>query len=208
MATSASDAAQRTSRSCARGWHARARADPAIGVMSGCGQAPKAPARESPSPLPHWTPRTDAGDGGAASIDGGAVMDMWAEPRVGSRHQRVREVGQDGEPWLRPIFRIGGWAAVAAIVLVVANGALLIFFPIPSTVLGHFQQIQDNGLIGLVNLDLVMLASEVLLTAVYVALYAALRRENRMAVTLAIGIALGGVLLYVAVNPALSFLYL
>jgi Domain of unknown function (DUF4386) len=91
---------------------------------------------------------------------------------------------------------------------VVANGVLLIIYPIPSTVLGHFQQIEDNKLIGLVNLDLVMLASEVILVAVYVALYAALKRASHVAVTLATGIALGGVLLYVAVNPTLSFLYL
>ncbi|HXM56992.1 MAG TPA: DUF4386 family protein [Candidatus Dormibacteraeota bacterium] len=117
-------------------------------------------------------------------------------------------VGQDGEPRLRPIFRIGGWAAVAAIALVFANGVLLIFYPIPSTVLGHFQQIQGNELIGLVNLDLVMLASEILMVPVYVALYTALRRVNRPAVTLATGIALGGILLYIAINPTLSFLYL
>jgi hypothetical protein len=106
------------------------------------------------------------------------------------------------------MFRSGGLAAVAAIALVVANGVLLIFYPIPSTVLGHFQQIQDNRLIGLVNLDLVMLVSEVILVAVYVALYAALRRTSQVAVTTATAIALGGILLYVAINPALSFLYL
>jgi hypothetical protein len=130
-------------------------------------------------------------------------MNTWAEPRA-----RIREVGQDGEQWLRPIFRIGGWAALAVIALMVVYGVLLIFYPIPSTVLGHFQQIQDNKLVGLANLDLVMLASEVLLVAVYVALYAALGRTSQIAVTLATGIALGGIVLYVAVNPALSFLYL
>lgn len=136
------------------------------------------------------------------------MMDTWAERRATDRDPRIGEVGQHGEQKLRPIFRIGGWAAVALIALVVVNGVLLIFYPIPSTVLGHFQQIQDNKLIGLVNLDLVMLASEVILVAVYAALYAALRRTNQVAVTLATGIALGGILLYVAINPALSFLYL
>ncbi len=135
-------------------------------------------------------------------------MDTWVEPRAARGDQRIRDVGQDGDQRLRAIFRIGGWAAVAAIGLVFANGVLLIWYPIPSTVLGHLQQIQDNKLIGLVNLDLVMLVSEVLLVAVYVALYAALRRVSQLAVTLATGIALGGVLLYIAVNPTLSFLYL
>lgn len=135
-------------------------------------------------------------------------METWAEPRAARTEERIAVVGQDGEQGLRPIFRIGGWAAVAVIVLVAANGVLLIFYPIPSTVLGHFQQIQDNRLVGLANLDLVMLASEVLAAAVYLALYAALRRASHVAVTLATGIALGGILLYVAINPDLSFLYL
>lgn len=135
-------------------------------------------------------------------------METLAEPRAARGDQRIPDVGQDGEQGLRPIFRIGGWAAVAVIVLVVANGVLLIFYPIPGTVLGHFQQIQDNKLVGLANLDLAMLASEVLAAAVYVALYAALRRASQVAVTLATGVALGGIVLYVAVNPDLSFLYL
>lgn len=135
-------------------------------------------------------------------------MQTWSEPRAARGDQRIREVGQDGEQRLRPIYRIGGLAAIAVIALVVANGLVLIFYPIPSTVLGHFQQIQDNKLAGLANLDLVMLVSEVLAAAVYVALYAALRRTSPVAVTLATGIALGGILLYVAINPALSFLYL
>jgi hypothetical protein len=135
-------------------------------------------------------------------------MATLAGSHATGQDQQIHELGQDGGQRLRPIFRIGGWAAIAAIVLVFANGALLIFCPIPSTVLGHLQQIQGNKLIGLMNLDLVMLASELLLVAVYVALYAALKRASQLAVTLATGIGLGGVLLYVAVNPTLSFLYL
>jgi Domain of unknown function (DUF4386) len=114
----------------------------------------------------------------------------------------------DAERNWRPIYRIGGWAAAAVVALVVVQAPLLILYPIPATVLGHFQQIQDNKLIGLINLDLVMLVSELLIAAVFVALYAALRKASPLAVTAATGIGLSGILLYVAVNPTFSFLYL
>lgn len=130
------------------------------------------------------------------------------EPRANGENPTTSEVGHDGDLRLTHIFRAGAAAAIAAIVLVLVNGAVLIFNPIPSTVLGHFQQIQGNALIGMINLDLVMLVSELLLVAVFIALYAALRRANPLAAALGAGVALGGILLYVAINPAFSFLFL
>lgn len=106
------------------------------------------------------------------------------------------------------IYRIGGWAAIAAVALVGINGALLLFYPIPDSVVGHFRQIEQNKLVGLVNLDLVMMVSEGLLVLVYAALYAALGHASRSLASLGIGLALSGILLYFAVNPTLSFLYL
>jgi hypothetical protein len=94
------------------------------------------------------------------------------------------------------------------VVLVAVNGALLIFYPIPNTIHGHFQQILQNKLVGLMNLDLVMLVSEALLVAVYIALYTALRQASRWMASLGVGIALSGIFLYFAVNPTFSFLYL
>src|SRR5215472_9086025 len=135
-------------------------------------------------------------------------MDTLIESRATSDYPQSQDAGQADEQRLRPIFRIGAWAAIGTIFLVIANGVVLIFYPIPSTVLGHFQQIQDNNLIGLINLDLVMLVSEMLLVAVYIALYAALKRVSPVAATLGLGTALGGILIYIAVNPTLSFLYL
>ena len=135
---------------------------------------------------------------------GAALPDGAAEARTGGERPRV---GEDGVR-SRRIFRAGAVAALATIALVLANGAVLISNPIPSTVAGHFRQIQDNALIGLVNLDLVMLVSELLAAAVFVALYTALRRMNPLTATLALGLSLSGILLYVSINPALSFLFL
>lgn len=122
--------------------------------------------------------------------------------------QQVQDVASDAERMWSPVYRIGGWAAAAVVALVFVQAPLLILYPIPATVLDHFKQIQDNKLIGLINLDLVMMASEILLAAVLIALFAALRRASRLAVTIASGIGLSSIVLYLAVNPTFSLLYL
>ena len=109
---------------------------------------------------------------------------------------------------VRTIYRIGAWAAIAVVALVVVNGVLLLFYPIPDTVLGHFRQLQENKLVGLVDLDLVLLVSEGLAVVVYVALYAALRQTSRWLASVGVGLAISGIFLYFAINPTFSFLYL
>ena len=109
---------------------------------------------------------------------------------------------------VRMVYRIGGWAAVATVALVILNGIVLLFYPIPDTVLGHFRQIEQNKLVGLVNLDLVMLISEGLAVMVYLGLFAALRKVSHWLARVAVGFGLGGIFLYFAINPTFSFLYL
>lgn len=108
----------------------------------------------------------------------------------------------------RPLYRAGGWAAVGVIALIVVNAVVLTFYPIPATVLGHFEQIQENKLVGLINLDLVMLVSQLLLVVVAFALLAVLRKVGGIAVIVATGISLVSAALYLAVNPTFTFLYL
>jgi hypothetical protein len=120
---------------------------------------------------------------------------------------RGRELEQDDSSW-GPVYRIGGWAALAAVALVLINAPVLMLNPIPTTVLGHFQQIQRNKIVGLIDLDLMFLISQLLFAAVYVALFGALHKVRRLAATLATGIGLSSILLYIAVNPTFSFLYL
>jgi hypothetical protein len=42
-------------------------------------------------------------------------------------------------------------AATPVLPLVVIEASLFILYPVPTAVLGHFQQIQDNWLIGLIT---------------------------------------------------------
>jgi hypothetical protein len=118
----------------------------------------------------------------------------------------ARRPGAD--PAWRRIYGLGGAAAIATVAIVLIQVPILIAYPIPTTIFGHFAQLHDTKLIGLIDLDLLFLVGQLLAVLVFVALFAALRQVNRLGMTVALGLALGGILLYLAVNPTFSLLYL
>lgn len=105
-------------------------------------------------------------------------------------------------------FKIGGIAALAVVALVFVQAPIFIFYPQPTTVLGHLLQYQQNTLLGLVDLDLILLVSELLMIPVFLALYGALKHWNPAALTTALITGLGGIGLFIAVNPTFAMLYL
>ena len=104
-------------------------------------------------------------------------------------------------------YRLGSAAAAAVVLLVVIPAPVLMTNPIPTTVLGHITQINDNKLVGLVDLDVAFALSMILFVGLYAALFVALRRTNPVAAIVGLGAGLASALLYLAVNPTLSFLY-
>ena len=55
------------------------------------------------------------------------------------------------------VFKVGGIAALAVVALVLVQAPIFILYPQPTTVIGHFMQFQDNKLLGLVDLDLILI---------------------------------------------------
>lgn len=108
------------------------------------------------------------------------------------------------EKW---IYRLGSAAAATVVLFVVIQAPVFMTNPIPETVLGHIRQINDNKLVGLVDLDLAFALSMILFVGLYAALFAALRRTNPVAALVGLCAGLASSLLYLAVNPTLSFLY-
>lgn len=122
--------------------------------------------------------------------------------RITARHVSASDFG-----W-KPLYRVGAAAALATVALVVIQAPILILNPIPTTIAGHFAQLQSNKLIGLIDLDLVFLVSEVLSLFVLLGIYAALRRSRPVLTATALALAIGSLMLYLAVNPTFSLLYL
>jgi hypothetical protein len=104
--------------------------------------------------------------------------------------------------------RIGAFAALGTVAIALIQAPLFILMPPPTTILGHFEAFQRNTLRGLLGLDLTLLLAELLAALVFLGLYTALRRTSPTAMAIALGAGLGGITLYLAVNPALAMLYL
>lgn len=108
----------------------------------------------------------------------------------------------------KSLYRVG---AVASLIIVALFPIQIIAFamgPLPTTTIGWFTLLQNNKLLGLLDFDLLYLADQALLIPIFLALYVALRRANKTYMTLATTLALIGIAVYFATNPAFSMLYL
>lgn len=97
-------------------------------------------------------------------------------------------VGADSQ-W-KGLYKAAGLAAIVMLVLILAQSAVFVAFPPPSTVEGYFSLFQRNWLAGLLDLDLIYILITALMIPIYLALYVALRRVNESVVTIATAISL------------------
>ena len=109
--------------------------------------------------------------------------------------------------WKR-LYLLGGAAALLMAVLIPIQIIVFIFWPPPSTVLGWFTLFEHSQLLGLLDMDLLLLVDQVLLSMVFLALYFALQQSNPSFVTIALVLGLLGVPAYFASAVAFEMLYL
>ncbi len=108
----------------------------------------------------------------------------------------------------KTLFKFGGIAALMVVVIALLQGPIFILYPQPTTVIGHFTQFQQNKLLGLVDLDLILILAEIGTIPVLLALYIALKRFNPAWLGIALAAGLGGIGLFLTVNPTLAMLFL
>jgi hypothetical protein len=96
----------------------------------------------------------------------------------------------------KPLYKVGGVAALIVAVFIPVQVILFIGWPPPSSVAGYFTLFQNNRLLGLIDLDLLMIVDELLMVPVLLALYIALRRASPSAMLLATAFGLIAVVLY------------
>ena len=108
----------------------------------------------------------------------------------------------------KSLYRVGGAAALITLVLIPIQIVIFIAWPPPSTVDGYFTLFQDNWLLGLLNLDLLYMLTNVLMILIFLALYAALRRVNQSCMAIGLTFGLVGIAAYFASNTAFEMLSL
>jgi hypothetical protein len=113
--------------------------------------------------------------------------------------------GAADDRW-RVLFRAGGVAALLSalfipiqIVVFVASNP-----PFDGTAADWFALLSDDRLVGLVDLDLLLVADNVLLIPILLALYVLLRRAQASVMLLATAFGFTSVAMYIATNPAVE----
>lgn len=102
----------------------------------------------------------------------------------------------------KSLYRVGGAAALLMFVLTLVQSFIFITNPPPSTVIDYFTLFQKNKILGLLDLDLLLIVINVLLILIYLALYVALSRFNKSYTLLALVLGLVGTTLFFASREA------
>src|SRR5512140_1107226 len=98
------------------------------------------------------------------------------------------------------LYRLGAAAAVGLLVFVTT--------PPPDTVTGWFALFHRNALLGLLDMDLLLIVDQVLIAVMFLAVCVALRRANPSWIAIALLLAVAALAAYLASNPALEMLAL
>lgn len=108
----------------------------------------------------------------------------------------------------KPIYRMGGVAALISAATIVVGVPVYLISPPPTTVFDWFTLFRRSAFLGLLDLDLLMLIGIAMSGLVYIALFGALRRANRPLMALGTIIGLVSVAVYFASNTAFNMLSL
>jgi hypothetical protein len=130
------------------------------------------------------------------------------ESALANQHHPQAGVAERVEPAWKPLYRAAGVAALLAIAFVFVAVIVFITNPPPTTITAWFALFQRSGLLGLLDLDLLMLVTYVLMGVIYLALYGALHRGHEPIMALATLCGLVSITTYIASNTSFNVLEL
>src|SRR5215212_887232 len=108
----------------------------------------------------------------------------------------------------KTLHRIGGVTALAVLALIPIQMVVFFLWPPPSSVIDWFRLFQDNALVGLLDMDLLLIVDYLLLVGVFSALWASLRRANESLMAIALILQLVSTATYFASTVAFEMLSL
>jgi hypothetical protein len=95
-------------------------------------------------------------------------------------------------------------ALVSALFIPIQIAVFLVWPPpLDGTVVDWFQLLNRHRLAGLVDLDLLLVADNILLIPIFLALYVALHRAHESVMGIAVVLGFVGIIMYLASNPAI-----
>ena len=114
------------------------------------------------------------------------------------------------DPRWKLLYRLAGVGALISAVFIPIQVVVFIVWPLPleGTAVDWFALFRDNTLIGLLDMDLLLIADNVFLVPILLALYVLLRRESESVMAVATALGFLGIVFFVASNPAFEMLVL
>jgi len=128
-----------------------------------------------------------------------------------TRFQQIQTrpaAGEQASARWKDLYMLGGLAALISLLFFPIQIAIFFTNPYPVDVVGWFALLNHDPLVGLIELDLLIMVDEALVILIFLALCVALKEINpsMMLVSAVIGTFSG--LLYLATNPAIGMLNL
>ncbi len=106
------------------------------------------------------------------------------------------------------LYQVGAGAALTVLLFMPIQMIVFFVWPPPSTVIGWFTLFQDNALVGLLDLDLLLIVDYVLTGLLFLALWAVLKRASPPLMAIALTLELVGITTYFASTAAFEMLSL
>jgi hypothetical protein len=106
------------------------------------------------------------------------------------------------------LYRAGGIAAFVMVLCIPIQAIIFFISPPPVTVIGWFTLFQKNAILGLLDMDLLLIFDQFLMSFIFLALYMLLRHVNKSLVTIALMLGLGGIVIYFSSAAAFEMLNL
>ncbi len=106
------------------------------------------------------------------------------------------------------LYKIGGAATVASILLIPIQIGIFIIWPPPTAIIDWFSLLQESWLLGLLSLDLLYILNNTFVLILYLGLYAALKRANEALMAIAFLLGIVGATIYYSSNTGFEMLAL
>ena len=108
------------------------------------------------------------------------------------------------------LYQAGGWIAIVLVAIILIQGAISMISPQPleGTAIDWFKIFQNNGLLGLLSFEFLMVIYMILSLVIALALYIILRNTQRSLMAIYLALSFIGVMAFIAARPSFEMLSL
>jgi hypothetical protein len=127
---------------------------------------------------------------------------------MSSTEDHAKPVLEQADPTYKPLYRVGGIAAVLMVLLTLLHSAVFFVIGLPTSIVEWFELFQRSALSGLLASELLLVLYVILNVPFALAVYAALRKSNPSLMAIYLALALVGTTAFIVSRPGFEMLSL